>query len=290
MTWTLSGFVDEAGGSTTEQVAACIAGGLSHIDPRNVDGYNITELPLEQAAAVAKQYEAAGIRVNMYGSPIGKIDIADDLSIDLKKLEHLGRLKDIFGATDVRIFSFYNKAGVEKAKWQQESLDRLKRLRDQAGELGLVLYHENESEIFGDHPNDVALIAELRDGETFKLIYDFANYIRTDASPQDCWAMLKDKTDCFHLKDQKRDGQHVPMGAGDTDARAILRDAVASGWQGPCVLEPHLTHSDAVVATGVHGTGDVSLASLSEAESFQVALKAAQALIVEVGAEHTRLP
>jgi len=35
-------------------------------------------------------------------------------------------------------------------------------------------------------------------------------------------------------------------------ARLILRDAVDSGWSGPCVIEPHLTHSDAVVATNVH--------------------------------------
>ena len=221
MGWILSAFADEAGGSTAEQMAACGAGGLVYIDPRNVDGHNITELPLDLAEAVAKQYEAAGVRVNMYGSPIGKLDIADDLTIDLDKLDHLGRLKEIFGATGVRIFSYYNKAGVDKAKWERESMDRLKRLRDRAGALGLVLFHENESEIFGDHPEDVAKIAELRDGQTFKLIYDFANYIRTDATPAECWAMFRDKTDCFHLKDQRRDGQHVPMGTGDTDAEAI---------------------------------------------------------------------
>ncbi len=285
MPWTLSGFADEAGESTTEQIAACLKAGLTHIDPRNVDGHNITELPLDQAEEVARQYEAVGIRVHMYGSPIGKIDIADDLNIDLEKLDHLGKLKDIFGATDIRIFSYYNKAGADKTKWQRQSLDRLKRLRDRAGELGMVLFHENESDIFGDHPDDVARIAELRDGETFKLIYDFANYLRTDATPQRSWSMFKDKTDCLHLKDQKNDGQHVPMGTGDTDAATILKDAVDSGWQGTCVVEPHLTHSKAVVATGVHGTGDVSLANLSAAESFHVAVQAARELLTSAGAD-----
>ena len=77
MPWTLSAFADEAGGSTQEQIAACLKAGLTHIDPRNVDGHNITELPLDLAKDVAKQYEAAGIRVHMYGSPIGKIDITE---------------------------------------------------------------------------------------------------------------------------------------------------------------------------------------------------------------------
>src|SRR5690554_411081 len=106
----------------------------------------------------------------MYGSPIGKIDLADDLQIDLDKLDHLGKLKDIFGCDAVRIFSFYNrKKQADKATWQREAVDRLNRLRDRAGQLGLVLFHENESDIFGDHPEDVLRLAELRDGQTFKL-------------------------------------------------------------------------------------------------------------------------
>lgn len=285
MSWIISAFADEAGGETGEQIVACKTGGLTYIDPRNVDGYNITELPMGVAERVARQYEEAGIRVNMYGSPIGKIDIADDIMIDLDKLEHLARLRDIFGANAVRIFSYYNKAGVDKARWATESMDRLKRLRDRAGALGMVLYHENESEIFGDHPGDVARIAELRDGKTFKLIYDFANYVRTGATPAESWAICKNITDCFHLKDQLSDGQHVPIGRGDTDAEAILRDALESGWSGPCVLEPHLTHSGAVVATNVHGSGDKSLADLSPAESFQVAVDSAKSLLAQVGAE-----
>jgi len=283
MDWILSAFIDEAGGTTDEQVRACAETGLSYIDPRNVDGYNITELPLDAAEQAAKRYEAAGVKVHMYGSPIGKIDIADDLQIDLDKLEHVAKLRDLFGANAVRIFSYYNRQGVGKARWAVESLDRLKRLRDRAGALGLVLYHENESDIFGDHPADVARIAELRDGQAFKLIYDFANYLRTDASPDECWAMFKDKTDCFHLKDQRADGQHVPMGQGDTNAATILQAAKASGWQGPCVVEPHLTHSAAVVATGVHGSGDRSLADLSPAESFAVAVKASKDLLTSLG-------
>ncbi len=285
MAWTLSSFADEAGPTTAEQVAASMAGGLKYIDPRNLDGYNITWLPLDKAEEVAKQYEAVGIKVGMYGSPIGKIDIADDLKIDLDKLEHLGKLKQILGGTDVRIFSYYNKAGVDKAKWRQESLDRLKRLRDLAGKLGLVLYHENESEIFGDHPEDVAAIAELRDGETFKLIYDFANYVRTTASPSECWSICKNITDSFHLKDQRTDGQHVPMGNGDTDSEAILKDALDSGWSGPCIIEPHLTFSDAILATNVHGSGNKSLAELAPSESFAIAVEASKALLAKIGVE-----
>ena len=104
MTWVLSAFADEAGGSTDEQIAALQRAGFSHIDPRMVDGHNICDLPLDLAEQVKAKYDAAGVAVGMYGSPIGKIDIADDCEIDFKKLEHLGKLKGIFGAGGGRMW------------------------------------------------------------------------------------------------------------------------------------------------------------------------------------------
>jgi len=283
MPWTLSAFADEAGGSTDEQIQALTEGGLKLIDPRNVDGHNIAGLPLEIAEQVARRYEAAGIRVNMYGSPIGKIDIADDLQIDLDKLEHLGKLKDIFGCDAVRMFSYFNKAGAPLDQWRAKAMDNLRRLRDKAGQLGLVLYHENESDIFGDHSDHVLEIAELRDGKTFKLIYDFANYIRTGEAGWDTWQKLKDQTDYFHFKDQKTTGEHTPMGEGDTDARRILEDAAKAGWEGGCTLEPHLKFSKAVLATHASGSGSQALADLNEKQLMQVAIERAKALLDEIG-------
>lgn len=284
MSWSLSAFADEAAPGTDEQIAALKNGHLALIDPRGLEGHNIVDLPLDLAEKAQEQFEQVGIAVNMYGSPIGKIDITDDLDIDIKRLEHLGKLKNIFNCSAVRIFSFYNKkAKLPKDEWENRTMDSLKRLMDVADQQGLVLYHENESHIFGDHSDDVLKIAELRDGKTFKLIYDFANYIRTGEEGLDTWAKLKDKTDYFHFKDQKKTGEHVPMGQGDTGSAQILKDAAASGWTGGCTLEPHLSHSDAVLATNAQGTGMKSLKELTTQDCFQIAADAAVALMDELG-------
>ena len=287
MPWTLSAFADEAGSSTDDQLQALAEGGLTLIDPRNVDGHNIADLPLDLAEQVAKRYEAAGVKVNMFGSPIGKIDIADDLKTDLDKLEHLGKLKDIFGCDAVRMFSYFNKAKAPHDQWRDKAMDNLRRLRDKAGQLGLVLYHENESDIYGDDSDQVLEIAELRDGETFKLIYDFANYIRTGEAGWDTRQKMKDKTDYFHFKDQKKTGEHTPMGQGDTDARRILEDAAKTGWEGGCTLEPHLKFSKAVLATHASGTGSLALAELDQKQLMQVAIESAKALLDDLGIAHT---
>ncbi len=57
MTWTLSAFADEAGGTTQEQIDALQAAGINYIDLRGIDGCNITELPLDQAAAISVKNE-----------------------------------------------------------------------------------------------------------------------------------------------------------------------------------------------------------------------------------------
>ncbi|MEX0886728.1 MAG: TIM barrel protein [Phycisphaeraceae bacterium] len=283
MTWIISGFADEAGPTTREQIDALTRDGLTHIDLRAVEGANITALDPAVARTVRQQLDEAGIAVNMFGSPIGKIDIADDIASDVERLRHLGEMARIFDCKAVRIFSYYNKAGQPHDRWQAASIDRLKTLRDEADKLDLVLYHENESDIFGDRSDDVLALAPLRDGERFKLIYDFANYIRTGERGLDTWAKFRDKTDALHFKDQKKNGEHVPIGQGDTDAAAILEDAAAMGWTGPCTLEPHLVHSAAVLATGASGTGSQSLKDLGPAECFHVAAAEARRLLDRIG-------
>src|SRR5690606_31788276 len=133
--WVLSAFADEAGGAIDEQIAALKKAGYRFIDPRGVDGHNISALPLEHAEQVRKKLDDAGIAVHMFGSPIGKIDIADDFSTDLNRLRHMSKLQPILGCNAVRIFSYYNKQKAPFDQWQAEALRRLRALRDLAGEL-----------------------------------------------------------------------------------------------------------------------------------------------------------
>lgn len=284
MTWTLSAFADEAADEADQQIAALTQAKIDHVDLRSVDGINIVALPVDHARRVKQMLDVAGIRVGMYGSPIGKTDIADPIDIELGRLDHLGKMLDVFGATNVRLFSFYNKAGLDAEAWQAQSFDKLGKLIERAEQLGLVLYHENETEVFGDHPDQIEALASLR-GDHFKLIYDFANYLRTGEEPWATWQRLKPVSDALHFKDQKQNGDHVPIGKGDTKANKILADAVASGWSGPCTLEPHLYMSDAVLSTNVHGRGDTSLEGKSRGELFQIAAQSAHALMDQAGAK-----
>lgn len=288
MTWTLTAFADEAGKEIDIQISTLRTCGIDHVDLRNVDDYNIVDLPLDHAKAVKDKLDTANISVCMYGSPIGKIDIAEDFEIDLKRLRHLGELKKIFGTEKVRMFSYFNKNGASTADYRKEAVRRVAALTELAADLGLVLYHENESHIFGEKLAEVCVLRdEVRakyDG--FKLIFDFDNY---NAVKDDVWANwleLRDTTDAIHLKDSKWIGDkkcHVPAGQGDGRIPDILADAAKRGWTGPLTLEPHLVHSAAVMATGPSGDTNQAFNQMTPPEAFQVAAEAAIQLMQTVG-------
>lgn len=290
MRWVLSAFADEAGDTIDEQIAALVEAKIEHVDLRNLNGYNITNLPVDFAQEVKGKLDAAGISVCMYGSPIGKIDIADDFELDVVKLRHLGEMKKIFGASYVRMFSYFNKGEAPLDEWQRVSVDRLRRLSELAGELGLVLYHENELGIFGGPVEQVKVLRDevhAKHPDEFKLIFDFDNYNQCGESVWDNWLELGATTGAIHIKESKRqpDGvcMHVPAGQGDGCIAEIFEDLAGRGWDGPLVLEPHLGRSAGVVATGAHGQANQALADLSNNETFQIAAKAARGLIDGVG-------
>lgn len=293
-TWILSAFADEAADSSEGQIAALKRCGFKHIDLRGVDGHNISALPLDVAKSVRAKLDAAGIKVNMFGSPIGKIDIADDMKVDLDKLRHMAQLAPVLGCNAIRIFSYYNKHNRPKSEWQAETLKRLGALRDLARELGVVLYHENERHIFGDNCADVlTILRALRDHSpekpgAFRAIFDFDNYNQGGEDAWQNWLALRDLTDAFHLKESDKNNLHVPIGTGNGRVREILSDAKSRGWCGPLILEPHLQHSKAVLATvaitGMTTKPNAKFAEMKREDVFHYAAETAKSLMGELKA------
>ena len=290
MPWTLSAFADEAGETLTEQIAALTEAQIDHVDLRNVDGFNIVDLPLDHAENIRKKLEDVGIAVCMYGSPIGKIDIADDFQIDVRRMKHLGELRQIFGADAVRMFSYFNKHQAPPNRWRAEAVDRIKRLVELAEQHGLVLYHEHEPGVYGGNLETVMdLYTQARElgSDRFRLIFDFDNY---NQAGEDVWGNYQKQRphiSAIHLKESQKqpDGSfmHVPVGQGDGQIERILCDLSACGWEGPLTLEPHLARTAAVLKTGPHGQANRTLAGLTPHECFVLAAKTAREMLERVG-------
>ncbi len=291
MAWTLSAFADEAAEDIDGQIQATLEGGLKMIDLRNVNGHNISALPLDLAGEVKAKLDAAGITVGMLGSPLGKIDITEDFQIDVNKLDHLAKLADVFSCRRIRVFSYFNKNDKPMYEWAATTLTRLGALKEQAVRLGLQLFHENERHIFGDKLWQVETIARtLRDDcpagqpKAFGMLFDFDNFNQTQEDVWDAWQRLHPFIDAFHLKDSHADCQHTPIGTGNGRAKDILTDAINRGWSGHLANEPHLARSPAIMATGPGGVPNQKLADLSHFDAFLVGVRSGNDLLAEIKA------
>ncbi len=303
MPWQLSTYPDEAAPTCAQQIAALQQAGIKRLDIRMMDGFNISVMPPDHARRVRVQLDAAGISVAMFGSPIGKIDLADDFNIDMDKLRHLAALAPVLNCRVVRIFSYFNrKAAASYEAYRKEALRRLRELKSAAQELGLILYHENETAVFGDRADDVlVIINELRDppdtsagtggGQIFRTIFDFGNFNAGRENVWDSWIKLREFTDAIHLKDSlwtapapAGEVQYVPAGQGNCFVREILADAVKRRFSGPISIESHLGQSAAIAPIGPTGIPNQMYSAMSTDLSFQIACAAGKAALIAAGA------
>ena len=100
---------------------------------------------------------------------------------------------------------------------------------------------ENEKGIYGDHAAPVLDILATVDSPALAHAFDPANYVEVGQPIDDAWSLLRSRVKHFHVKDYSaKSHRNVPAGEGDGQISRLLDDAVGNGYDGFCVLEPHL--------------------------------------------------
>jgi len=275
---TLAAFADEASPSLDGQIAALQRNHIPYIELRGIDGKNIAQITRAEAEGYAARLRAAGIRVWSIGSPIGKVDIADDFGAHLALLRHICGLAEIFGTTRIRMFSFYG------AYDQAETvIARLRQMAAVAAEYGMTLCHENEKAIYGDN---LARNLQLLDAvPALAYVYDPANFLEVGEPADATLDALHHRADYFHIKDViAQTGQLVPAGHGDGQIPRLI--AMLRGFQKTLTLEPHL-----VVFEGYAQIDKTEMKNKytfgSNDEAFDAAVQALKALLTAAGySEH----
>ncbi len=234
----LSCFADEVSSEIEKQIEAIKRNGLTHIEPRNVDGINISDLTIEQAIRFKSQLDEAGIKVSALGSPIGKIDIYDDFEPHFEKFKHSVEIALILGTDKIRLFSFFVKDG-KYAEVRAEVIRRMQAMCDYAATKGVKCCHENEKGIYGDTCDRVVDLLDNVDG--LYSVFDPANYIQCEQNPGDFIEALAPRTEYGHIKDAvMSDGSVVPSGCGDGNIAKMVDALAKQGDNIILTLEPHL--------------------------------------------------
>ncbi|MCB0999430.1 MAG: sugar phosphate isomerase/epimerase [Acidimicrobiales bacterium] len=247
MTWTLTGFADEASPDFAEQMALLNDLGLRHLEFRSAWRTNVLDLGEAQLADATAMLRAAGVAVSSIGSPIGKITISRDLEPHLERMRHAARLANRFGARYVRVFSFFIDQGDDPDRHRDEVIRRMAAIARIAEEHDVVALHENEKHIFGDIPRRCVDIVESVGSDHLRLIMDPANFVQCDVHPfTDAYTAMRPHLEYVHVKDAEFGADVVlPAGEGDGEVREVVRALAADGFDGFFSLEPHLGQFDA---------------------------------------------
>ncbi len=237
----LTGFSDEIHPQFEKQLDVAAATGVKAIEIRGVNGRGIQSYTPREAEKLQKMLLEKGMRVSSVGSPVGKISITDDFEEHFRMFRNVVELSRVFGTPNIRMFSFYVPEGKADA-YEDEVMRRLEKMVTYAEKQKAVLLHENEKAIFGDvAPRCLCLMRRFY-GDSFKAVFDFANFVQCGQDTLEAYEMLNPYIAYVHIKDACfADGRVTPAGWGDGHVAEILGRLKENGYAGYLSLEPHLT-------------------------------------------------
>jgi sugar phosphate isomerase/epimerase len=243
-----SGIADEASPSLGRQIEAHRTLGWSHIELRNVDGKNVTDLPDDVFDHVARKIEESGLRVSCFASQLANWSrpIDSDFEKDSSELRRaIPRMKRL-DVPFIRCMSYPNaKVPWGDPEWRRETVRRMKILAAMAEEGDVTLVHENCSGWGGKGPAEtLELLAEVG-SERLKLVFDTGNPAQYKQDAWDYYEGVRDHVVYVHVKDYTlspgKEEVAVFPGAGDCSVREIISDLFARGYDGGFSIEPHIT-------------------------------------------------
>ncbi|ODT99077.1 MAG: xylose isomerase [Planctomycetes bacterium SCN 63-9] len=256
----LSAFADEISPDPVEQIDVLSRHGIKHIEFRAIHGTNVLDLSPAQHEDFRILLDSHGFGLSAIGSPIGKIQITDPFEAHLDRFTLAMDLADFYRAPRIRIFSFYMPARENPETHREEVLRRMSELAQRAADRGITLLLENEKGIYGDTAARVHDILGSVNSPSLVHAFDPANYVECGQPVREAWTLLLPWAKHFHVKDYDAKKEvNVPAGEGDGLIPELLQDAASWGYEGFCVLEPHLVVAEKSYGfTGPERFGDAA--------------------------------
>lgn len=239
-----SGIADEAATSIDRQIDAHQELGWKHIELRNVERVNVTDLCEETFQELAEKVTGAGLGVSDFGSQLCNWSrpIINHPDIDRQELlRAIPRMQEL-GCRFIRTMSYPN-AGWPEDKWREEAIGRLQELAKIAEGADVVLVHENCDGWGGLGPDETLQMLEEVGSESLRLVWDTGNPVAHEQDPWEYYRAVRDYIVYVHIKDGvMEDGsmRYTFPGEGEGCVRRVLEDILARGYDGGISIEPHL--------------------------------------------------
>jgi len=243
-----SGIADEAAPDLERQLEAHKELGWKHIEIRNINGTNLTDLDDAAFDEVASRIEASGLQVSCFASQLANWSrpVDGDFHLDLDEMERAVARMERLGTPFIRCMSYPNaKPAWADREWRREAVRRLRGLARMAGASGVTLVHENCSGWGGQGPDQTNKLMEEVDSEYFKLVWDTGNPQQEKQDAWDYFRQVQEHVVYVHIKDYVFDEsgkeKAVFPGEGEGAVRKTVRTLFDRGYDGGFSIEPHIT-------------------------------------------------
>lgn len=261
----LTGFADEAGAALDIQIRATKELGWKFIETRKIGDKNLASLTDAEFDEFCAKLDEAGIQINCYGSAVANWardarkeedfqKSIDEVKAALPRMQKLGT-KLLRGMS----FAMINGPEADDPELEKVIFRKVRYLVELCADSGVVYGHENCMNYGGYSYLHTLKLLENVNHDNMKLIYDTGNpvfnYRRIGTAPyplQSSWEFYKNVREHIiyvHIKDglalPREDGvrpepKYTYAGDGAGDVRAIVKDLLATGYDGGFSMEPHL--------------------------------------------------
>ncbi len=243
-----SGIGDEAATDIDTQIRAHQELGWKHIELRNIDGTNLTDVPDETFEEIRGKLSDASIQVSCFASQLANWarPVSGDIEIDVLELERAIPRMQALGTKFIRCMSYPNADPPwEESKWRDEAVRRLKVLAQMAADGGVTLVHENCNGWGGLGPRETMELLDAVGSEHLQLVFDTGNPMQYKQDSWEYYRGVRDRVVYVHVKDyyepEKKDDERACYpGDGVGHVREILGDLISGGYDNGISIEPHI--------------------------------------------------
>lgn len=274
-----TGFADEAGAALSVQIKATQELGWHSSEMRNVKvddaaavsgtpcvsfpegvlwavaGGNIHDIPDPAFEYVVSALHHAGIKINCFGSALGKGSINTPFEAERENARRAASRMQRLNTKLIRVMSYQVPEG--DLQKETEGIRRLGEMQKLFADAGVQMVHENCSGFGGRSVGHTLRLLDAVPG--LKLVFDMGNPVREADYDQpadengvrprqsswDFYQKVKPFIAYVHIKDgiyDARTGKHdwVMAGEGQGEVRRIIADLLHTGYDGGFSIEPHL--------------------------------------------------
>lgn len=276
----LSAFADEASKTLAGQIAALHRNDMPYLEPRNIRG-PILKKTYSELREIRRTLDLNGITVYSLGSPIGKYAAEKPFAPHWEQFLKALDACHILGTRRMRIFSFFTKQE-DLEKNRPVVLERLCAMTERAAREGIILCHENESDIYGQNPPEIKDLLDNVPG--LRGVFDASNLLMNDQDSMKGFEATAEKLEYIHMKDcisSLRSTAPVGMGEGRYDEILQKVDAATDATV-TLTLEPHLFGFAAYKLIDRHDL-KVAVDFSSADEAFDAAANAVKNTLRKIG-------